>query len=137
MNLSNDLRSVSLLLILLITACTSDLSNERPNIILIVADDLGFSDLGCYGGEVQTPNLNELAKHGIRMTRFYSTGRCCPSRASILTGQYPHRVGLGHMVKDLDMPGYRGRVSDDAITIAEALKLNGYRTFISGKWHIP
>ena len=109
---------------------------KQPNILLIVADDLGFSDLGCYGGEIETPQLDKLAENGIRFTRFYSTGRCCPSRASILTGLYPHRAGLGHMVKDLGQPGYRGRVSDDAVTIAQVLQLAGYRTFISGKWHL-
>lgn len=109
---------------------------ERPNILLIVADDLGFSDLGCYGGEIETPNLDALAASGLRLTRFYTTGRCCPSRASILTGQYPHRVGLGHMTQDLGLPGYRGRVSDDAVTIAQALGPAGYRSFISGKWHL-
>ena len=71
-------------------------ANERPNILIIVADDLGYSDLGCYGGEISTPHLDALAYNGIRMTQMYNMGRCCPSRASILTGQYPHRVGLGH-----------------------------------------
>ena len=110
--------------------------NSKPNILLIVADDLGFSDLGCYGGEIETPNIDKIAQNGIRMTRFYSCGRCCPSRASILTGLYPHRAGLGHMVNDLGRPGYRGRVSDDAVTISQALQLADYRTFISGKWHL-
>lgn len=108
----------------------------RPNIILIVADDLGYSDLGCYGGEIATPNLDSLAQNGVRLTQFYSMGRCCPSRASILTGQYPHRVGLGHMTQDIGRPGYRGRVSEDAKTIAQALAPAGYRSFISGKWHL-
>ena len=111
-------------------------NNSKPNILLIVADDLGFSDLGCYGGEIETPNIDKIAQNGIRMTRFYSCGRCCPSRASILTGLYSHRAGLGHMVNDLGRPGYRGRVSDDAVTIAQVLQLADYRTFISGKWHL-
>src|SRR5688500_1785979 len=109
---------------------------RRPNVLLIVADDLGYSDLGCYGGEIDTPNLDGLAANGLRFTQFYSTARCCPSRASILTGQYPHKVGVGHMVTDLGHPGYRGRLSDDAATIAEVLKPAGYRTFMSGKWHV-
>ena len=112
------------------------LKNGQPNILLIVADDLGFSDLGCYGGEIKTPNLDSLAANGLRLTQFYNTGRCCPSRASILTGHYPHRVGLGHMVKDIGHPGYRGSVSENAVTIAEVLKLAGYRSFLSGKWHL-
>ncbi len=109
---------------------------ERPNILLIVADDLGYSDLGCYGGEIETPQLNNLASNGVQLTRFYTTGRCCPSRASILTGLYPHRTGLGHMETDLNEPGYRGRVADDAVNIAQVLQLSGYRTFMSGKWHL-
>ncbi len=109
---------------------------RRPNILLIVADDLGYSDLGSYGGEIDTPGLNWLATNGLRFTQFYSTARCCPSRASILTGQYPHRVGVGHMVTDLGHPGYRGRLSENAVTIAEVLRPAGYRTFMSGKWHV-
>src|SRR5688572_30880975 len=78
---------------------------RRPNILLIVADDLGYSDLGCFGGEIDTSSLNALASNGLRFSQFYSTARCCPSRASILTGQYPHKVGVGHMVTDLGRPG--------------------------------
>jgi arylsulfatase A-like enzyme len=107
-----------------------------PNIVLIVADDLGYSDLGCYGGEIETPNLDSLAKDGLRLTRFYNTGRCCPSRASLLTGQYPHRVGIGHKVADLGRPGYRGFISKESLTIAQVLKDQNYRSFISGKWHL-
>lgn len=109
----------------------------RPNILYIVADDLGFSDLGCYGGEIRTPVLDRLAEDGVRLTQFYNTGRCCPSRAAILTGQYPHRVGLGHMTtNDLGQPGYRGVVSPEALTIAQVLAPAGYRPFMSGKWHL-
>jgi arylsulfatase A-like enzyme len=107
-----------------------------PNIVLIVADDLGYSDLGCYGGEIETPHLDSLAKDGLRLTRFYNTGRCCPSRASLLTGQYPHRVGIGHKVADLGRPGYRGFISKESLTIAQVLKDQNYRSFISGKWHL-
>jgi arylsulfatase len=109
---------------------------KRPNILVIVADDLGYSDLGCFGGEIDTTNLNALAADGLRFTQFYTTARCCPSRASLLTGQYPHKVGVGHMVTDLGHPGYRGRLSENAATLAEVLKLGGYRTFMSGKWHV-
>lgn len=109
---------------------------DRPNILLIVADDLGFSDLGCFGGEIQTPNLDQLAQRGLRLTQFYTTGRCCPSRASLLSGQYPHAVGLGHMTKDIGRPGYRGRIASDAQTIVDRLGAMGYRSFLSGKWHL-
>jgi arylsulfatase A-like enzyme len=109
---------------------------KRPNVLLILADDLGFSDLGCYGGEIDTPNLNRLAAEGVRWTQLYTTARCCPSRASLLTGQYPHRVGVGHMVQDLGAPGYRGKLSENAATIAEVLRPAAYRTFFSGKWHV-
>ncbi len=107
-----------------------------PNILLVLADDLGFSDLGSYGGEIPTPHLDSLARDGLRMTRMYSMGRCCPSRATLLSGQYPHRVGLGHMVKDLGQPGYRGTLSTQASTIAQVLQPAGYRSFIAGKWHL-
>ncbi|HIK96287.1 MAG TPA: arylsulfatase [Planctomycetes bacterium] len=109
---------------------------QPPNVLMIVADDLGYSDLGCYGGEIRTPNIDRLAANGLRLTRFYNTGRCCPSRTSILTGHYPHRVGVGHKVADLGQPGYRGRVSPQAPTIAESLIPAGYRSFLSGKWHL-
>lgn len=109
---------------------------RRPNILLIVADDLGFSDLGCYGSEIETPNLDRLAAEGLRLTQFYTTGRCCPSRASILTGFYPHQVGLGHMIKDLGQAGYRGRVSENVKSIAQLLGDRGYRAYLSGKWHL-
>jgi len=108
----------------------------KPNILLIVADDLGFSDLGCFGGEIDTPHLDSLAAGGVRLTQFYNTGRCCPSRAAILTGQYPHAVGLGHMTQDIGQPGYRGRVAPHARTIGQRLQVLGYRTFLSGKWHL-
>ena len=109
----------------------------RPNIVLILADDLGYSDLGCFGGEIETPVLASLAYDVVRLTPFYTTGRCCPSRAALLTGEYPHRVGLGHMAgNDLRRPGYRGRIAEDAVTVAEILSEGGYRTFMAGKWHL-
>ncbi len=119
-------------------AWTSSLSaTSPPNILYILADDLGYSDLGCFGGEIDTPVLDSLAHGGVRLTQFYNTGRCCPSRASLLTGQYPHRVGLGHMTtNDLGRPGYRGVVSPEARTIAQVLQPAGYRCFMSGKWHL-
>lgn len=109
---------------------------DRPNIIVIMADDMGFSDLGCYGGEIQTPTLDSLAKKGVRLTQFYNTARCCPTRASLLTGLYPHQAGIGHMMEDRGLSGYRGNLSREAVTIAEVLKPAGYRTYMAGKWHV-
>ena len=122
-------------LCLLMTA-SAVLADERPNILIIVADDLGYSDLGCYGGEINTPHLDALAYNGIRMTQMYNMGRCCPSRASILTGQYPHRVGLGHMIKDIGQSGYRGSLAVNAVTSGQLMQASGYRTFLAGKWHL-
>jgi len=111
-----------------------------PNIILIMSDDVGYSDIGCYGSEIATPNLDALAQGGVRFTQFYNTARCCPTRASLLTGLYAHQAGVGHMV---DGPGpktgsaaYAGELSRRAVTMAEALKLGGYATYMTGKWHV-
>lgn len=109
---------------------------SRPNILLIVCDDMGYSDIGCYGGEVQTPNLNRLAENGLRFSRFYNTARCCPSRASLLTGLYPHQTGIGHMTGDFGYEGYQGDLNSQCVTIAEVLQKQGYSTYMSGKWHV-
>ena len=108
----------------------------QPNIVLILADDLGFSDIGCYGSEIATPNLDRLAADGARFSSMYSFARCCPSRAALLTGLYPHQAGVGHMVNDHGTRAYQGYLRDDAVTIAEVLKGAGYRTMMSGKWHV-
>lgn len=109
---------------------------KRPNIVLILADDLGYSDLGCYGGEINTPNIDSLAANGIRYRQFYNTARSCPSRASMLTGLTPHNAGVGHMVADRGYPGYHGTLANNTVTLAEALKQAGYNTAMSGKWHV-
>ncbi len=110
--------------------------DARPNIILILADDLGFSDIGCYGGEIHTPNLDYLAANGLRFTRFYNTSRCCPSRSSLLTGLYNQQAGIGEMTTDRHEPGYRGYLTENTVTLAEVLKSAGYHTAMSGKWHV-
>ena len=108
----------------------------RPNIIVVLSDDMGFSDLGSYGGELDTPNLDSLAKGGLRFTQFYNTARCCPTRASLLTGLYPHQTGIGHMTDDRGHDGYRGDLNRNCVTIAEALRPAGYGTYAVGKWHV-
>jgi len=109
---------------------------KRPNIIIMLADDMGFSDLGCYGSEIPTPNLNKLAGNGLRFTQFYNTGRCCPTRAALLTGLYSHEAGVGHMTTDRGEDGYRGDLNERCVTIADVMRGAGYRTFMTGKWHV-
>ncbi|MGB4292802.1 MAG: arylsulfatase [Bacteroidales bacterium] len=111
-------------------------SEAKPNIILILADDMGYSDIGCFGSEIKTPNLDRLALHGLRMTQFYNASRSCPTRASLLTGLYQHQAGIGDIVSNLGYPSYQGYLNDKCVTIAEVLKMNGYRTLMSGKWHV-
>ncbi len=131
------MKSYSLLLLVLLSSCFSFAQkNEKPNIVIILADDLGFSDLGCYGSEIPTPNLDKLAKEGLKMTQFYNAGRCCPSRASLLTGLYPHQAGIGDMLQYKGSPAYQGYLSDSSVTIAQLLKEGGYTTITSGKWHV-
>lgn len=109
--------------------------NTSPNIILILADDMGYSDIGCFGSEINTPNIDSLSDGGVNFTQAYNCARCCPSRASLLTGLHPHQAGVGHMVGDLGHPSYQGYLNNNCLTIAEALKLAGYNTALSGKWH--
>ena len=104
-----------------------------PNIVIIMVDDMGYSDIGCYGGEIETPNLDKLAANGLRFTQFYNSGRCCPTRASLLTGLHPHQAGIGHMTNtpakpkshDRVVPGFRGFLNRKCVTIAEVLKPRG------------
>ncbi len=110
----------------------------RPNVVVVLVDDMGFSDIGCYGSEVPTPNLDRLATQGVRFTQFYNTARCSPSRSSLMTGLYPHQAGMGHLDNDVrpGSRGYQGRLTDESATIAEALKPAGYFTAMTGKWHL-
>ncbi len=111
-------------------------SAKRPNIVLVMADDMGYSDIGCYGGEIHTPNLDRLAAGGLRFSQFYNAARCCPTRAALLTGLYPHQAGVGHMVGNYGYPAYQGSLNDRCVTIAEALRPAGYHTLMAGKWHV-
>jgi arylsulfatase A-like enzyme len=108
----------------------------KPNVVLILSDDMGYSDVGCYGGEIMTPNLDSLAENGLRFSQFYNTARCCPTRASLLSGLYQHQAGIGLMTGDKKLPGYRGEIGRNVLTIAEALGLAGYKNYMSGKWHV-
>ena len=128
-----------LLMTLLLASCastTSTAENKRPNIIVILSDDMGFSDIGCYGGEINTPTLDTLASNGLRFTQFYNTGRCCPTRGSLLTGVYQHQAGIGWMMNDQKVRGYQGNLSKEVVTFAEVLQGAGYGTYMSGKWHV-
>ena len=113
-------------------------ARKRPNVVVILVDDMGFSDIGCYGGEIPTPNIDRLAARGVRFTQFYNTARCSPSRAALLTGLYPHEAGMGHLDNDVrpGSRGYRGRLVDESVTIAEVLQPAGYFTAMTGKWHV-
>jgi len=109
---------------------------KKPNILLILNDDMGYSDIGCYGGEIDTPNLDRLAAGGLRFSQFYNTARCSPSRASLLTGLHPHQTGIGVLTYDFGPEGYAGNLGPNCVTIPEALKTNQYKTYMSGKWHV-
>lgn len=134
------------LLFIFLNACEEEKSVQNqsgtlPNILVILADDMGYSDLGSFGSEIKTPNLDSLAYQGIRFNRFYNAARCCPTRASLLTGLYPHQVGMGKMVSNPNNPRpagpYQGFLRPDScLTIAEALKPAGYKSYMSGKWHV-
>lgn len=115
---------------------TKPMQRRQPNIVVILADDMGYSDIGCYGGEMETPNLDSLAAKGVRFTQFYNAARCCPTRASLMTGLHPHQAGIGHMMEDRKRPGYRGDLTRNCVTLAEVLRLAGYRTAMAGKWHL-
>lgn len=121
----------------ILASCTSEGPVKRPNILLIMADDMGYSDMGVMGGEIRTPYLDELADQGILYRHFYNGARCCPTRASLMTGLYPHQTGMGRMtVKDLDTESYVGNLNSQCVTIAEVLKEGGHNTYLSGKWHL-
>jgi arylsulfatase len=118
-------------------------AEPRPNVIVILSDDVGYSDLGCFGGEIATPHLDALAAGGLRFTQFYNTARCCPTRASLLTGLYPHQAGVGYMTDRAPYSAnaminewYAGDLRPDTVTLGEAMRGAGYRTYAIGKWHV-
>ena len=138
--MTTNLRKIDALKLILAATFSAMLGTingaERPNVIVILADDMGYSDIGCYGSEIDTPNLDGLAANGLRFTQFYNTARCCPTRASLLTGLYPHQAGVGHMTNDHGFEGYRGNLNRKCMTFGEVLRPTGYRTYMSGKWHV-
>jgi len=123
------------ILSLFLSSC-SEKEEEPPNIVLILADDMGYSDIGCYGSEISTPNIDQLAEDGLRFTHFYNGARSCPTRASLISGLYAHQTGMGGMEPDRGLPGYRGNINRECVTLAEALGANGYATYMAGKWHL-
>ncbi len=127
---------IAVIVFVLTTTSDESIVAAPPNIILIMADDMGWSDLGCYGSEIATPNLDALAKRGVRFLQFYNTARCCPTRATLLTGLYAHQAGIGHMMEDKGSDAYRGDLNRQCVTIPEVLKPAGYRNYMCGKWHV-
>ncbi len=111
---------------------------NRPNIIVILTDDMGYSDIGCFGSEIQTPHLDGLASEGVRFSQFYNTSRCSPTRSSLMTGLYSHQAGMGLLKTDEGPknPGFRGRLMERCVTIAEVLRPQGYHNIVTGKWHM-
>lgn len=116
-------------------------ADKRPNFLLVVVDDMGFSDLGAFGSEIETPHLDALAHAGVRLTDFHSAPACSPTRAMLMTGTDPHLAGIGTMTETLrpdfeGAPGYEGHLNQRVVTVAELLRDHGYRTILSGKWHL-
>ena len=136
----HSLSTLTVVLVLFFCCWISVDAAQQPNVLVILADDLGYSDLGCYGGEIPTPNIDALAAGGARLTQFYTSARCCPSRASLMTGLYPTQAGIGDFVSHKPNkkrgPGYLGRLSDHCVTLAEVLKPAGYGCYYVGKWHM-
>lgn len=126
----------SMAMIALLYANANAQQHRKPNIVLIMVDDMGYSDLGCYGSEIQTPNLDRLAAEGTRFKEFYNNSICAPTRASLLTGQYQHKAGVGYFDVDLGLPAYQGYLNKESLTLAEVLKEAGYSTLMAGKWHV-
>ncbi|RAJ08178.1 arylsulfatase [Chitinophaga skermanii] len=122
--------------LLLVQLVSAQKKTQQPNIILIMVDDMGWSDIGPYGSEISTPNLDRLAAEGLRLQEFYNNSICAPTRASLLTGQFAHKAGIGYFNVNLGLPAYQGYLNRESLTLAEVLKEAGYSTLMSGKWHV-
>jgi arylsulfatase A-like enzyme len=132
-------RNIIVLILCFISFCNNTEAQKKqtkPNIILVMVDDMGYSDLGAYGSEINTPNIDKLAVEGIRFKEFYNNSICAPTRASLITGQYPHKAGVGYFNVNLGLPAYQGFLNKESLTFGEVLKTAGYNTFLSGKWHV-
>ncbi|TCC32139.1 arylsulfatase [Kribbella sindirgiensis] len=112
------------------------MTTVRPNVLIILVDDMGYSDIGCFGGEIGTPNIDGLAGNGVRLTNFYNTARCSPSRASLLTGLHPHQTGVAELVNNDGPGGYPGSLTEHCTTLSETFRAAGYHTHMTGKWHL-
>lgn len=127
--------------VIILATLTPTAHAARPNVLIVLLDDLGYSDLGCYGGEIPTPHIDKLAANGARFTQMYNSARCCPSRAALMTGLHPHLAGIGSFTfrnsqEARKGPAFRGSLNDQCVTLAEVLKTAGYNTYMSGKWHM-
>lgn len=134
----NNLIKIIVSIICMLQIALLGKAQKLPNIVVILVDDMGFSDIGCYGGEIPTPNIDRLAQNGVRLTNFYNGARSCPTRASLLTGLYPHQAGMGFMAGDnyKDIPAYQGYLNNTSVTLGETMQNNGYFTIMTGKWHV-
>ena len=125
-----------------LTALTAVAQNnpQKPNVVVVLVDDLGYTDFSCYGGVIPTPNIDALAERGVRMSQMYNCARSCPTRASLLTGLYPQQAGVGYMTgdssKETGSKAYQGFINNTSMTIAEVMAGNGYFTCMTGKWHV-
>lgn len=125
-----------LIALVVVFIATISFAAKKPNIIVLLTDDMGFSDISCYGGEIPTPNLDSLVARGVKFSQFYNATRCCPTRASLLTGLYSYRAGVGHMDENQGVPGYMGHITGKSTTISEVLHDAGYFNILTGKWHV-
>ena len=136
------MKRITILSVIIVVCFSSPLlAREKPNILLVVADDMGWTDLGSFGSEIDTPNLDALAQHGVKFTDFHTSVSCSPTRSMLLSGTDNHIAGLGNMGEMIapeqrGKPGYEGHLNDRVVSLAEVLRTGGYHTYMAGKWHL-